>query len=200
MKRVLATVILFLFTFLMFKEGIFAEDYTVNIGYDAEINAFSLEENQDLFVDLKNVVPGDNLIQNINLKVTNLKSGEAVKIYLKAENPNDDYNTLTSLNGVTLTVSSNGERIEAEINEPLLIGYFIEDDVVNIDVDLAVDKTVGNEIANLDADIDWVFSAEIIENTDTPKTGDSSSIGWIALTCIISLGVICLILILRKRV
>lgn len=199
MRRTLVFGILLLFVVAMFKGTVFAEDNTANIVYDAQANEFSLDDHQDLFVELKSVVPSDNLTQNINLQISNLENGKAVKIYLQAENSNEDYDTLISIEGVNLTVNSNGESIEEEINHPLLIGYFSENGDVNIEVNLVVDKTVGNEIANLNAEIDWIFSAEIIADTDGPKTGDDSNVEGFAAICIISVGIIFFIAWIRRN-
>lgn len=184
---------------MMFSNSIYAVNNTVNIEYNGNLNKFSIDENEDLFVNLKNVVPGDNVTQKIKLNIVDLKNGDEVKIYLKAENANKDYNTLETLSGVNLTVNNNGRSIEEKISSPLLLGSFSKNESVNLDVNLIVDKTVGNEIANLNANIDWIFTAETIENSDMPKTGDGFNPIWVILMLIISLGFIISILIKRKR-
>ena len=144
-----------------------------------------VESYPDLFRDLKDVMPGDRFTQKIRVKVTNA-GADTVKMYLRSENPNQDYETLLSAGAhpatLDATFSDDGyaERDILELAKDFIRGK--RDETVtytdtnllylgaftgsvgerSITVDLSVPEEAGNELAGLDAQIDWVFVAEII--------------------------------------
>ena len=66
----------------------------VTVYEHTEKDAHAHPQNVDLFRNMKDLMPGDSITQHIKLKVENLGS-DTVTMYLRAENPNADYTTLT---------------------------------------------------------------------------------------------------------
>ena len=144
-----------------------------------------VESYPDLFRDMKNAMPGDRFTQKIRVKVVNA-GPDTVKMYIRSENPDPDYVTLLSAGehpatlAATFTDDGFAERNVLELAKDLFRGK--RDETVTytdtnllylgaftgsvgertVTVDLSIPREAGNELAGLDAQIDWVFVAEII--------------------------------------
>jgi hypothetical protein len=175
------------------------------IVFDAKTQTFTIngmkvtsaEPYPDLFPDMKNLMPGDSVTQEIRVQVKNAGSN-TVKLYLKAESQNDDdndndYETLIgtedSKTGVTLSVKFEGtdyaEKLTytgsitkltesaADSDEGVYLGAFTgSDSEKDIDVTLAIPIDAGNKLQDLKAQLGWVVVAEII-----PAKSSHNSIG-----------------------
>lgn len=133
----------------------------------------------------RGLMPGDSAEQQIKVRVVNAGSN-TVKMYLKSENPNEDYAQLLSVgtHPATLTVKFASEATTAPFipglktkstasggtlsyTEPIsdstylgsYSGFSSERD---IDVSFHIPKEAGSELQGLTAEVDWVFLAEII--------------------------------------
>ena len=166
-----------------FKDG----EGILGIFKHTEENAHEHPQNPDLFPDMKNAFPGDEFTQEIKLKVENV-SGKKVKLFLRAELPNDDYLKLFDVvlpeEGTNEEEPSNPEvaLLQEELKKvPTLtvkygeeeygagyLGQTIELGTFNsskkdaqIDVVLSIPLEAGNELQGLIAEVDWVFTAEV---------------------------------------
>ncbi|MFI3327205.1 MAG: LPXTG cell wall anchor domain-containing protein [Clostridia bacterium] len=176
MKK-LFSIILTLAFLSMVSTVAFAADTVPEVTFDANTEEFSYKNtsladngNPDLFTEFKGAIPGDSFTQQIELVVKNIED-ETVTIYLHSEGENEDYQILMEL--VEFTVYYEGEEVSAgTLADGITLGVFTEDTTKEFTVEFSIPLTVGNEIAALNAEIDWVFVAELIpdevEVTPTP--------------------------------
>lgn len=127
----------------------------------------------DLFKDFKNMMPGDSITQTITVGAEKLGKGY-VCISLRTEYDNgdlttngvdleiEDYQTLMNSPYVTLTVTCDGRVLDrGTLEQGVLLGKFLnDDDEVELEVTLSIDINAGNELADLQAGIGWVFLTE----------------------------------------
>ena len=125
----------------------------------------------DLFA-IRGAMPGDSFSWDVNVKVTNA-TNKKVTMYVRAENDNDDFNALFAADNPyppTIKVTfPDGSVYTARLNgnEFIEIGVFNGSGTKEINLSLDIDILAGNEIAGLDAEIDWVFYAKV-ENVTPP--------------------------------
>lgn len=128
---------------------------------------FQGNSNPDLFPDMKGLMPGDSVTQEITLDVKNVKnttiqSDSVVGIYLKAQNGNENYNRLLADQDVSYEVKKGDTVITGDMvgEKGVLLGTFTDDGKAKVTVTLNIGKNAGNELQNLIAQVDWVFSVE----------------------------------------
>jgi len=128
---------------------------------------FGSNTQPDLFPNMKNMMPGDSATQEITIGARKLGM-DRVKIWLRAENPNEDYSKLLSEAGhwVTFTVTQGDNIITGNLAEGVLLGEFSANKKTTVTVELTIDVEADNTLQDLTAEIDWVFSVEIIPGTD----------------------------------
>jgi hypothetical protein len=137
---------------------------------------------------MKDLMPGDQLTQEIRVRVANAGSG-TVALYLRAEDngaTNEDYDTLMNYQtedgeGIQLSVQFDGEPLAAytgeitnlagESGQGVSLGtYTGADSEKTMTVTLTIPIEAGNEIRGLIANLGWVLTAEI-----TPYMSSSDS-------------------------
>lgn len=124
---------------------------------------FPASEAPDLFTDLKGMMPGDSATQTIHVGVKNTNM-DTIKLYLRTENENADYQKLMSYaDWVTFTVKQ-GDTIleEGNLRDGVLLGTFSSNKKIDLEVTLNVNIEAGNELQGLTAAVDWIFTAEVI--------------------------------------
>lgn len=141
----------------------------------------------DLFPNMKGMMPGDVVSQEITVRVDNIGTNR-VKMYLKAENPNEDYAVLLTDGTATeypvtlqaaftnsslspqllrrlLNFSANSGReltYTEPIGEQIYLGAYSSAAAEHeITMTLNMPKEAGNELQGLTATVDWVFVAEV---------------------------------------
>ena len=158
---ILCLVTLFVFTFSFIKITMAVSDDSY-IYYDGVKNEISFS-NDDLFADLKGLMPGDEKIQNVTLKVRNIF--DITTLYLKVDQNN-----------------SNSFDIKTYVDDKLIgtgdyvrLGSFSKNDDIALKVVIKVPEETGNEIENLKYDVTWdvLVQKENAEVVDVPKTNDN---------------------------
>ena len=166
----------------------------------------------DLFPDLKDVMPGDTLTQQITVK--NKASNKVkVRVYMRALGAHPDSEAFLSQLRLRVEKSTKNDMAymmvfddaasqTGQLTDWVLLGTLYSGGTVNLDVLLDVPTTLGNDAQEQIGYLDWEFKIEErpLEPGDPqpPKTGDQTVWIWVALMGV-SLGGILLLLALRKR-
>ena len=162
----------------------------------------------DLFSDLKNIMPGDSITQQvqINNKVSN---GVKIKLYMRSlgvQEGTDEF-----LSQMKLTVKQAGDSImfaapaneTAQLTEWVYLGTIYSGGEITLDVTLDVPITMGNEFQNQIGYIDWEFKIEELpvepSDPEPPKTGDTSNIHVYAGMMLLSLLAMIILLLAGKE-
>ena len=168
--------------------------------FDRDTKKFTFEntvkaDEIDLFTNFKNLVPGDNITQNINLKIKNTKKEDVINVYLQSKTTDKTFTDL--LKSIKITYKNQGKNISTSLQNKVLLGAFSKDEIRNISVKIEIPLETGNEIKNLLAETQWIFTAEILTDTNLPQTGDENHLIWFLLIGFLSL--IVLVYVVYKK-
>ena len=131
-------------------------------------------------------MPGDVRTQEISLQAENL-TGDA-SIWLKADCDDDAAQILDSL---TLSVYADGRLIASDpagsggqLGSGVQLYEFTDNRSVPLRVELSVPTEAGNELADVQEHLQWIFTVQDASGTDVvpPQTGENSNvILWVCL-------------------
>ena len=178
----------------------------------------------DLFDGFKNVMPGDELTQTIQVKNGFFGTG-SVRIYLRAVAHDEQKNPLSeavAASGETVATMSDflsqlsmqvykqdgtcifsGSPNELDgLKNNVLLANGPRGKSVTLTVVLGVPSDLGNEYANRVGEVDWVFTAEELDPQGNPKTGDTSNLTlWIVVMvlCLAAIAVVALLVLKKKK-
>ena len=178
----------------------------------------------DLFDGFKNVMPGDELTQTIQVKNGFFGTG-SVKIYLRAVAHDEAANPLSenvAATGETVATMSDflsqlsmqvykqdgtcifsGSPNELDgLKNNVLLANVPRGKSVTLTVVLGVPSDLGNEYANRVGEVDWVFTAEELDPQGNPKTGDTSNLTlWIVVmvVCLAAIAVVAFLILKKKK-
>ena len=187
----------------------------------------------DLFTNFKGVMPGDTLTQQINVRNEASKKVN-VKIYIRALGPaeleNNNGEEIVSvddsadfLKEMKLTVETDSDKKlfdapadqTAGLTDWVCLGTFRSGADVDLNVNLEVPITMGNDYQERIGALDWQFMAEEFPlNPDDPstptdpdgpddhnktKTGDDSNMLVYGLIALAALGGAAVVIVTRRR-
>ena len=162
----------------------------------------------DLFENFKDVMPGDTLTQQIEVK-NDVKNDVKIKLYMRALGA--DANSEGFLNQMDLTVkAADGSELfaapageTAQLTDWVCLGTFYSGAKTTLDVTLNVPIEMGNDYANQIGALDWEFAVEElpVEPTDPvgPKTGDDTPVALYAAICAVCAGAVVFLFATRKK-
>lgn len=138
-----------------------------------------IKNEEDFFVNFPYLMPGDVFSDSVEL-VNDGK--DPMKLYFRSEAFDDSalldkiqLTITTEIDGKKETVYSGSLRA-VELNENIILGTIPEGDTGHFHFTIEVPPELNNEYTILDSFVTWIFSTEIIEDSDmAPQTGDSTT-------------------------
>lgn len=165
----------------------------------------------DLFPNFKDVMPGDELHQQITVK--NEASKEVkVKIYIRALGAVEGAEEFLSQLGLTVQTSENNTMAymfdamaneTAQMTDWVCLGTLYSGGEVNLDVTLTVPVELGNEFQNAVGALEWEFMVEEYmispDDPQPPATGEKKNPDLWLLCSVVSLFAIVVLLLLHRK-
>ena len=192
MKRILSKISILLVAMVLMTGAAFAAEASVTYEGGAENFVFlpgSEYTETDLFDNFKGVMPGDTIEQQITVK-NETDDCDYVKLYMRAVPHDGEGNPISEsvaksedlasmedfLHQLSLTVvTEEGETIfegTAEeldgLAENVLLGEFRQGEGTVLTAKLSVPIELGNKYANRVGEVDWVFTAEQLNDPEPP--------------------------------
>lgn len=117
--------------------------------------------NSDLFVGMKELMPGDSVKNTITVGVKNFSDLKVkdVTIFAKAVENSEkgDYKAIVNAKDVEFSVTKEGDEVFTKLGEPVSLGTFTANGSMELDVTIKIKETAGNELQDLFGSIDWQF-------------------------------------------
>lgn len=117
--------------------------------------------NNDLFVGMKELMPGDSVKNTVTVGVKNFSDLKVkdITIFAKAVDNSEkgDYSTIVNAKDVEFSVTKDGKEIFTKLGEPVSLGTFTANGSTELDVTIKIKETAGNELQDLFGSIDWQF-------------------------------------------
>lgn len=162
----------------------------------------------DMFVNFKGVMPGDTLIQQIEVR-NDVKNDVKIKLYMRSLGANEGSEEF--LKQMTLGVkAADGSELfaacadeTAQLTDWVCLGTFYSGAKTTLDVTLNVPVEMGNDFSEQVGSLDWEFAVEElpVEPTDPvgPKTGDDTPVALYAAICAVCAGAVVFLIATRKK-
>lgn len=149
------------------------------VRYEGGAEGFVFLPGDDLFLNFKDVMPGDTLEQTVEIRNTR-PGNDTVKIYLRAEKSDgNDADAEDFLSQMELRIYqgdsliAQGKANGVQPGQDMLLGSFKSGGSTSLRAVLEVPAELDNSFADRAGEVVWVFTAEVVPPSVGPKTGDS---------------------------
>lgn len=203
MKKITSLLLVLLLMFSLSATA-FAAGETGYVEYQKKYFLFgpgSVHSDTDLFPELKDVMPGDELTQDIT--ITHKGSYYYnIRVYMRAVGAENANKAL--VDNMDIFVEHNDDNILYENGDAnqnsdwIKLGTIAPGKSTNLTVHLSVDPEMDNEFAEDLGTVVWEFKVEEIP-IDNAKTGDQSNITMWAAILVISAAAIVVLLVISKK-
>ena len=159
----------------------------------------------DLFENFKDVMPGDTLTEQIEIR--NDKSNRCkLKVYMRSKGAQEE--TDLFLSQLNLAVQQEGKSIlfaapadqTAQLTDWVYLGTVYSGGKITLNVTLDVPITMGNEFQHQVGYIDWEFKVEELPiDASDPKTGDTSHVYLYASVMAVSFTALVFLLVYKRK-
>lgn len=214
MRRFISTLILIVFVLVLSSSmTVFAANGSVT--YNGESGDFIFAPGSeysptDLFLNFKDVMPGDSITQDITVRNDESKNVK-VKIYIRSLGAHEGSEGFLSQLNLSVKKAEENEMAymfdaaadqTAGLTDWVYLGTLYSGGEVNLNVILDVPTTLDNNYKDLIGFIDWQFMIEELpvepDDPQPPQTGDTSNLTlW--FTLMISSAAMLIILLFWKR-
>ena len=183
-------------------------EHTIRVAVDDQVFNLEYQDNagklmvnaEDFFSNISTLVPGDVYEDTISLKNT---GKEPMNLYFCSV-PHTR-NTLMDEIGLSIRTEFNGNettiydgRMRAEeLNEELLLITIPAGEEAKLSFAVTVSPELDNRDAQLAGAVRWIFSTEKFA---APQTGDRAEAGRLLMMCGVSMGIVCVLMIWKRRV
>ena len=200
--------------------------FASSVTFEGKSRGFSFDpgsgySSTDLFGGFKGVMPGDELSETVTV-TNNAREFDYVKVYLRARTHSNSSNTMVAsdpeygkdavemkdflskltmrvYNGSKLIFEASPEELDG-LSKNVYLGSLEKNENLKLTVELDVPIELGNEYANRVGEVDWVFTVEGFNYSDSPKTGDEfNMVLMIGIMAVSAVGIVAVIVLLRKR-
>ncbi len=178
-------------------DDLFVLEYQADAG-ELMVNA------EDFFVNISTLVPGDEYGDSIRVKND---GSSPMKLYFYAV----PFTRSTLLDDIGLSISTvmnggekgiyDGSMRAEELSEELLLVTLPAGEEAELRFSVTVPHELDNDDTQLAGAVRWIFSTEEINENEftAPNTGDNAKIGFLLMLSGVSLGAVCVLMIIWKR-
>lgn len=162
----------------------------------------------DLFTELKNVMPGDSITEEIVIKNPAYRNVK-IRVYMRSKGAQEGTDEFLSQLNLTVTQKDDSILFDGPADETgkltdwTYIGTIYSGGKITLNVTLDVPITMGNEFQDQVGYIDWEFKIEErpveVSDPTTPQTGDSFQLLIYGGVMILSMAALVVLVIANKR-
>jgi len=180
-----------------------ADDDLFVLEYQAQAGKLTVNA-EDFFSNISTLVPGDEYRDSIRVKND---GSSPMKLYFYAV----PFTRSTLLDDIGLSISTvmngtekgiyDGSMRAEELSEELLLVTLPAEGEAELNLTVTVPHELDNDDTQLAGAVRWIFSTEEINEDEftAPNTGNNAKIGFLLMLSGVSLGAVCVLMIIWKR-
>lgn len=177
------------------------DDNSFLLEYQADANHLIVNA-EDFFANISTLVPGDEYRDTVQLKN---QGTSPMKLYFCSQ----AVTRSTLLDDIQLSIRTEHAGVEKDIYDGTIRAEDLFDEILLITIPaggvawvhfaVTVPAELDNDDVQLASAVRWIFSTEEINEFTAPYTGDGAEIGLMLMMAGLSLGLVCVLLVWRRR-